>query len=519
MKAYRWWFVALFLALALAPSVLAENAGVREVWVDDSYCAQCTNDGHTWGVDAFASIGAGLRGVAAGGTVNVLPGRYEEDVEITQPCRLLAVGDGPVVVRPRASQVAVTVAANDVTVQGLEIGGSKFAAVLVVGPGFQREPIRSVIIRDNIIHGGQYGIAVNIDGQRSYGLLKATGVDIRGNQVTGCKRSIYVYNSQATITGNKVADVLEGGIGIYSSRGSTSRIRQNSVRVDAAGARGIYVLENDGTAIDDNTLVGVSDYLTPTTAIALYGYQNLRLTGNTVRGFYWGTNVYTGGTARVVGNTFEDSGAWALSFGTAITTTTVTIEDNVVRGAYWGLRLDNGGGYGLQAWVRGNTFTGNIIGIQLGEGLDSNQLEIAGNALCGNLVVALRNEGTNAVDASHNWWGANSGPGPRGSGDRIEGAGAVQVAPWLQLSASSSRGKDGLATLTATLGNSRIRMQQQEIVFSTNTGAFLQSGAATYVTKTDRRGEATADLALPVGGIALVTVGPPCGASVMVAVR
>jgi len=144
-------------------------------------------------------------------------------------------------------------------------------------------------------------------------------------------------------------------------------------------------------------------------------------------------------------------------------------------------------------------------------------LEIAGNALCGNLVVALRNEDTSAIDATHNWWGANSGPGPRGSGDRIEGA--VQVMPWLQFSALSSRGKDGLATVTATLGNSRLKMHQQEVVFSTNTGAFLQSGSGTYVTKTDRRGEATADLALLAGSNALVTVGPPCGASVMVAVR
>ena len=75
-------------------SYFAGGGPLTEVWVDDDYCATCTNDGHTWGVDAFATIQGGINGVT-GSTVNVGPGTYEEQVVITTDnLQLIGAGSG-----------------------------------------------------------------------------------------------------------------------------------------------------------------------------------------------------------------------------------------------------------------------------------------------------------------------------------------------------------------------------------------------------------------------------------------
>lgn len=62
-----------------------------EVWVDDNYSSEGTNDGHQWQVNAFATIQEGVNAVNAGGTVHVGPGIYPEDVQLNKSIHL--VGD------------------------------------------------------------------------------------------------------------------------------------------------------------------------------------------------------------------------------------------------------------------------------------------------------------------------------------------------------------------------------------------------------------------------------------------
>ncbi len=497
--------------------VLAEAP--QDVWVDDGYCAACANDGHTWSADAFATIAAGLRSVATGGVVHVAPGYYEEDVTITRPLRLLATEPGAVVA-PRLAAATVTVAANDVTVEGLEVEGGWQAGILVLGPNFQREAIRGVSIRRNTVRGGLFGIAanVNVGATWDYGTLTASGVEIAENTVSGCTRALYVYNARADITSNSVTDLAAEGIGIYSSQGSVSSIRQNKVRVDSPNSRGIYVLDNKGTVIDGNSLVGSSDVLTPTTAITLYGFDDLVLRNNAIRGFYWGTNAYTGGTARVERNTFQGTAAWAMSFGTAITTTQVTITDNVVRGSYWGLRLDDDGGNGLQALVQGNAFGDNVVGVQVAASTGSGQVRLHGNAFCGNLTAGLRSESEAMINATDNWWGANDGPQPDGSGDRIDALGRVEARPWMRLRASAQRQGDGFATIRATLAGERYRLGGFGLILTSNGGSFVESSSGRVTVLTDAYGQATAQLALPEDERASVTISSACGPILTVAV-
>lgn len=519
MKAWRLVAAALSAALLLGIALPVCADGPMQVWVDDGFCSRCSNGGHEWGVDAFDSVSKAVSAVAPGGVVYVLSGFYRDDLRVDRPCRIVGEGPGSASLSPRYGSVTLTVAANDVTVEGLEVLGGTQAAILVLGPAFQLEPIHGVAIRHNTVRGGLFGIAANIGPDWAYGSLPATDIEIAGNTVSECTRAVYVYNSQADIANNNIGELQPDGIGIYSSRGSISTVRANSVDVAVPNGRGIYILDNQGTTVEGNTLVGTAEVLTPTTALALYGYADLSLTNNTIRGFYWGATAYTGGTARLARNTFDSTMAWAVSVSTAVTATEVTIEDNVFRGTYWGLKLDDDGGYGLQANVHGNSFDDNIIGVQLGSSLRQDQVQIHGNAICGNLVAGVRNESDVLVDATDNWWGANDGPGPSGSGDRLEGTGGVTTYPWLRLTAYAQPQPNGQVLVTAYLGNGPYRLRDRRVAFTTDSGSFLGGMGPQFSTSTDWQGQAQATL-LPLRGLAAsVVVSSDCGLATIVSVR
>jgi hypothetical protein len=63
-----------------------------QVWVDAGYTPGGGNDGHIWGIDAFATIQAALDAVKAGGTVIVQGGTYGESLVIDPSVTLIGVG-------------------------------------------------------------------------------------------------------------------------------------------------------------------------------------------------------------------------------------------------------------------------------------------------------------------------------------------------------------------------------------------------------------------------------------------
>ncbi|MFH2093325.1 MAG: right-handed parallel beta-helix repeat-containing protein [Pseudomonadota bacterium] len=67
------------------------SASVHHVWVDDDYTDAGSNDGHTWGVNAFSTIQEGID--ASASYVYVAPGVYTENIELKSWIKL--VGSGP----------------------------------------------------------------------------------------------------------------------------------------------------------------------------------------------------------------------------------------------------------------------------------------------------------------------------------------------------------------------------------------------------------------------------------------
>jgi len=94
----------------------------------------------------------------------------------------------------------------------------------------------------------------------------------------------------------------------------------------------------------------------------------------------------------------------------------------------FGMQIANDGSQGLAALQR-NTIVGNAAGIQVRLEADAriNNNDIYGNEMCG-----VRNESARVIDATGNYWGAATGPGPdpadqAGPGSACDFAGSVTI--------------------------------------------------------------------------------------------
>ena len=102
---------------------------VPPVWVDDDYCGVCTNDGHTWGTDAFDTIQDGVDAVADGGTVYVAAGNYPEQLNIYKYLSIIGESRDSVTINASSfsSGYGISVTANNVTLEYFTLEGPTHA--------------------------------------------------------------------------------------------------------------------------------------------------------------------------------------------------------------------------------------------------------------------------------------------------------------------------------------------------------------------------------------------------------
>jgi parallel beta-helix repeat protein len=81
---------------------------IWDIWVDDDYWDGGENDGHTWGIDAFDNIGAGIYMAEYGITVHVAAGTYLENITLKNGVALIGAGAGDAVIDGGASGSVVT---------------------------------------------------------------------------------------------------------------------------------------------------------------------------------------------------------------------------------------------------------------------------------------------------------------------------------------------------------------------------------------------------------------------------
>ncbi len=304
---------------------------------------------HTFGIDAFATVQNGVTFVAADGTVHVDAGTYAENVTISQSLSLLGPNAGvdgnaglgraaEAIIEPASGSSyltsnVITVAASNVTIDGLTIDGSNGAL-------------------------GNTGTQL-IDGtwsQAGYGISNATGVD-NNSETPATAYDI----SNLTVRNNIVENTAQGGIyGNDSNLGATTgnTITRNLIENISANTAdsfgyGIYVLDNFYAAITGNHVVGAQNAIQVenfSQADPNAGPTQDLVDGNVVdyyhRGIFLNLQYESASPFTISNNQITvDAAAPAFNKGLSIesvqSAVSETISDNNVTGAYYGYDLWN----------------------------------------------------------------------------------------------------------------------------------------------------------------------------------
>ena len=353
---------------------------VSEVWVDDNYCALCANGGHTWHYDAYNKIQDGINVVPSGGTVNVAPGTYDEQVVVGKSLTIRGVGD-TTIIKPSSDsklttildgyygggtkQIAGIVVANaggvaSVIVENLKVDGSSITAKPAdadyVAGIFYRETggnINSVTVRDVTV--GSTGTAVRGYGIYLSAVVSAVNVEVKDSTITnydknginahGNKLTVNIYHNTITgrgplPTGDEVQNgilIMDGAVGVVNS----NTISNMAYTPETWWSAGIMFFDSSGSARGNtitNCQIGVI-------------YQD---GSGTAR-----DNTVNGGTVGLIGlwAQYNKAGTWTASF---VENKVSGIHDSTVLG------LD-GGAIGAQAWNSGVSLTvtiddNNLIG-------------------------------------------------------------------------------------------------------------------------------------------------------------
>ncbi|HJQ34437.1 MAG TPA: hypothetical protein VJ866_19815 [Pyrinomonadaceae bacterium] len=376
-------FLALLALVCLAiPGARPSKAAATLVVDDDN--VQCPGA-------TYNTIQSAVNAASAGDTIQVCPGSYNENVNISAALTGLTVNgaqagnpvSGRIFGSPSESTVngQITVSAANVTIDGFSLTHSvpAFAAFgIVVKAGADGADITNTII-DTV-----------------------TSPDTTSN---GTAQAIYLENGGSTdgadnvsITGNRI----------------------NNVHSDRS-AKGVLIGVNGATNPSQNTLIEDNTI------------QNIK---SDTRGAY---GVSVGNALNVSGLTIRDNafstltgGGWAHAVGLEGDTPGVTVEGNTFSGVTD--LTPSPVNDAMCVWFESNPSFGSAE-------VHNNQFNV-GPAVFG---IAVHPSLTSAfpmalVDGECNWWGAPNGPGPVGTGAGALVSPGVDYSPWQSSPGGSCNG-------------------------------------------------------------------------------
>ncbi len=336
------------------------------VWVDQAWASHVSGDpvsGHTFGYDAFAVIQDGINAVATGGTVNVYPATYTENLSIAKTLAL--VGNFGSLPRPvvQSGGSGTNLALVGVSAPGVRIENMELQVDLL----HYQDGIRAtsgtpdgIVIRNNLLH--SYNSAPGTQSSWPYNGINVGGtgslVTIQGNTLA----------ATPTIIGGFPYGVFGRGIWLH-------------------GARGLIGGPNSG---DGNTLYGFRDVL----AQFVTG-GDLTIQGNGFTGGGLDVTEPNPGlkTISILGNVFSgdpgDGSGTLLIKNVYAADAAVLAQGNTFNGCQTGVWS----GASRNVTLRGNTFTppasGSFVHVRVDsapQGSFSNTIN--GIALYGNLFNA-----------------------------------------------------------------------------------------------------------------------------------
>ena len=422
----------------------------------------------------FSRINAAIAASSAGDIIQILPGRYVENVVVDKALTLEGAAidgdddgdsdrdDGaviyPAVSNPDcspgslcggAASVIILVRSDGVTIRGLTLNGDNPALLSGVVRGGHDIDARIGIITDHL-NGAFTGLTVeHVEVRNVYtrGMQMSTGgtFSFRYNQISnvqGDGLAIALFNSGGQgVMEHNVVDHANDALSANHSRGT--RFAGNVVTHSQSGVHTDNAGDGGGSTpdlIEDNRISDCEPASNPS-ATALWSFVSYLgpvFRNNTSRGCTVGLGVYgigvAAGAPTFSGNRVLGSGA-AGTVGALVTTAdlgfgtfdaTAQFSGNHIERFETGLLVHQDAGRTGKASATSLCLRRNGTGVATqGPGTASvHQSAFSDSARFGADATA-----GGPIDATSSFWGAKSGPRPPGAGDAI--AGAVTANPFL----------------------------------------------------------------------------------------
>ncbi len=427
--------------------------------------------------DHYTYVQEAVDGANDGETIDMAPGTYVEQVEITKTITLSGTGVGETIIRsPDTLPLSFTTSAENhpiiyvhdvdsTTVRRMTVDGAgkgndayRFSGIAFRNAGGTVEDVEIKDVRDTPFSGRQHGVSLY--------LLNTDGVTrtihVYDSRFTGFQKNAMALNAASTAL---TVDVRRNTV---IGAGAIETIAQNGIQVWAAQGSGVIADNNISRIAYDNT----NDSIKWVASSILDFYAGLTITGNTITEGHMGIYNYDG-ASQIGGNdlSIEKVGveAWGIVASdppdvhpaplvdeallasprlapTAVDAVlTVNIYSNTLAfsGAVTtnthGIEVD--AGYGpddLAVTMMHNIvrdFDTGIGFIQCEGSCDVGTytaLVVSRNCLYGN-TYGMTSNLTSTVEATGNYWGHFSGPyhptlNPRGQGDAVDDG--IVFDPW-----------------------------------------------------------------------------------------
>ena len=310
--------ITLFVVSYLFLSHIVSAAS--PVFVDANYTST-TDDTHTFGVDAFKTIGEAIQAVDVDGIIYIKKGIYNEALTIEKSLSLTGL----------AEQSVMGATTESPTIDG----GNALGTIFIRGSS---TPIK-VSIYNLHINRGNHGVLVIQDAK-----VLITNNTIENYTKNGVTFGSKVIKGEGKISGTIRSNTIRGA-------GKTNILSQN----------GIQVADNNTAIITENT---ISDhiYTRPgtiwATGILLHNSSNVTASKNILINNQAGINILQANNITledntIIGGTSTDAGIMVTTFDTKMRKATRNvIHRNIITGGYVGI---------WSSYAAGNRYTKNTI--------------------------------------------------------------------------------------------------------------------------------------------------------------
>jgi parallel beta-helix repeat protein len=328
------------------------------VYVDDDYYDGGTNDGHTWGDDAFDNIQDGIYRVREGGTVHVYDGNYSKSTTF-KSITLKGNGSATTIVDGKGSGTGIFVGsyAGSVNISGFTIQNCS--------SGIRIHSDNVHVFHNNITNMTDTGIFIDND-YCNISYNNITKIGIHGVELD--------HSHHTTLYRNIIKNVgsQTSGYGIESYVSTDNIILSNTIQ--KIGLYGIYLFGSSHNEMIDNTV----KYCNNTGIILSWESDHCTLRDN-----------YVAGSDQPVSSLIS------------ILSTYNTIEDNTVFGGTWGSEYGIYIGNNNNNLTKNNKVHNNTYGIYIGA--NSHDINVVNNTVYDNTYgIYLYYQVDTRINITHN---------------------------------------------------------------------------------------------------------------------